>query len=63
MVFSEDINQRFNAANLPGREFIHMDNRNQAWQDIKKRTRDEEPYVRWVATGATGMAFSRLPNK
>jgi HEAT repeat protein/predicted amidohydrolase len=54
---------RWRAAVALGSAFQHVPDKDAAWKDLIRLTRDEDRYVRWRAAVALGSAFQHVPDK
>jgi HEAT repeat protein len=63
MAQSKDAEERQEAANQLYHDFTILPDKNQAWDDLHRLTKDEKSFVRVSAASALGVAFSYVPDK
>ncbi len=63
MAWSEDVEERQEAANQLYHDFTTFPDKNQGWDDLHRLTMDEKSCVRVSAASALGVAFSYVSDK
>lgn len=63
MAWSEDAEERQEAANQLFHDFTILPDKNQGWDDLHRLTKDEKSCVRVSAASALGVAFSYVSDK
>jgi HEAT repeat protein len=63
MTFSKNVNARTRAARLLGSEFSHLEDKDQAWQDLHRLTQDDYRNVLVQITDTLGLIFAYVPNR